>query len=213
MIAVEVLPDMSSSERIILVAAVAVLTASVGIFLFMESVNRSSGAESQTAPEITLEEAIDIALENTKVAAENATVSKRELIYKSDIPEYRIQFSTIEDKDNLLFVCSINGITGDVLNVRKTIASRASSEKEKASDSEMYDDPDQSIGVERVKNIVLSDAGLSADEVSFKSVRLINRNNIMIYIAEFGNEEVDYKFFVDAVTGSVIERRVEYDED
>ena len=104
-------------------------------------------------------------------------------------------------------------MTGDVINVRKTVSSRASSENDGASDTDAYDAPDQFIGVDQVMEIVLSDTGLDRSETEFKAVRLNNRNNIMVYVAEFESGEVDYKFFVDAVTGAVIERRVEYDDE
>ena len=213
MVSVEVLPDMSPGNKILLVTAVAVLTASIGIFVFRNYVATGGNEGLKQTPVINEKQAVEFALETTEVKAENATISKRELIYKKGKPQYKIQFSTLEKNDNVQFICTIDGMTGDVINVRKTVSSRASSENDGASDTDAYDDPDQFIGVDQVMEIVLSDTGLDRSETEFKAVRLNNRNNIMVYVAEFESGEVDYKFFVDAVTGAVIERRVEYDDE
>ena len=216
MVSVEVLSKMRPTSKSVLFIALAIAVAVAGAFVWSYYRSSTDAGRSRLEPLITEDQAISLAMETTEVSADNTTVSKRELIYKGDKPQYRIQFSTNEGKSvTYQFICTIDGLTGDVIKVRKTITSRApsSSKGEKAEDISDYDDPDKFIGVDRVMAIVLEDANLTESEAEFESVKLNNRDEIMVYVAEFSSGDVNYKFFVDAVTGKVIERRVEYDDD
>ncbi len=216
MVSVEVLSEMRPSSKSVLLVALVIAIAVAGVFAWRYYSSSRDAGKSRLEPLITEDQAISLAMETTEVSADDATVSKRELIYKGEKPQYRIQFSTNEGKSvTNQFVVSIDGLTGDVIQVQKTVASGApsSSKGEKAEDKGDYDDPDKFIGVDKVMAIVLEDANLTESEAEFKSVKLNNRDEIMVYVAEFSSGDVDYKFFVDAVTGKVIERRVEYDED
>ena len=63
-----------------------------------------------------------------------------------------------------------------------------------------------------MKSLILSDAGLEDENVTFSSVRLQNKGEKIVYVAEFESGGIQYRFKVDAVTGAVIERKVQYDD-
>lgn len=200
-------------KRILVVAGALFLALVILLVSVSCSAVKSKGSEKAIKPEITEEEAKTAALEKCKVKAEDATITQRKLSSKSGKPVYTIVFMTEKGNDVVTYTCRVDGLTGKAGSVRKTTTSKAESNKdEQAEDIDEYSDPDNFIGVGKVKSLILSDAGLEDEDVTFTSVRLQNKGEKIVYVAEFESNEIRYKFKVDAVTGAVIERKVQYDE-
>lgn len=200
-------------KRILVVAGVLVFTLAVLLVSVSCSVVDKKAVEQTTEPEITEEEAKTAALAKCKVEAEEATITRRELKYRSGKPVYTIVFMTEKGNDVVTYTCSVDGLTGKAGKVKKTTTSKAESNTDdQAEDLDEYSDPDNFIGVRKVKSLILSDAGLEDEDVSFTSVRLQNKGEKIVYVAEFESIGIQYRFKVDAVTGAVIERKVQYDD-
>lgn len=201
------------TKRILVVAGVMAITLAILLVSVSCSAVNKKVPEQTTEPEITEEEAKTAALEKCKVKAEEATITRRELKFKSGKPVYTIVFMTEKGNDVVTYTCRVDGLTGKVGKVRKTTTSKAESNTDdQAEDIDEYSDPDNFIGVRKVKSLILSDAGLEDENVTFSSVRLQNKGEKIVYVAEFESGGIQYRFKVDAVTGAVIERKVQYDD-
>lgn len=69
------------------------------------------------------------------------------------------------------------------------------------------------IGVERAKAIALEDAGLDGKDVQFEKVKLEHEDNLVIYDVEFEYGKIEYDYDLDAVSGAIVDKDVEIDDD
>ena len=67
------------------------------------------------------------------------------------------------------------------------------------------------IGIEKAKEIALSDLGVSAADVVFKKTELDFENRTMVYEIEFVNNNVEYEYVIDALDGEIIYVDREYE--
>ena len=67
------------------------------------------------------------------------------------------------------------------------------------------------IGVEKAKEIALSDLGVTAADVVFKKTELDFENRTMVYEVEFVNNNVEYEYVIDAQNGEIIYVDREYE--
>ncbi|MBE5999526.1 MAG: hypothetical protein E7237_07975 [Sarcina sp.] len=69
------------------------------------------------------------------------------------------------------------------------------------------------ISVDEAKEIALRDAGRREDEVRFSSAKLDNDDGVRVYEIEFYAENLEYDYEIDAVSGRILESKVEEDDD
>ncbi|MDO5337342.1 MAG: PepSY domain-containing protein [Eubacteriales bacterium] len=62
---------------------------------------------------------------------------------------------------------------------------------------------DTLIGVERAKEIVLSDAGLNAEDVSFSKIKFEEDDRVLVYELEFYYERQEFEYTIDAYTEEI----------
>ena len=67
------------------------------------------------------------------------------------------------------------------------------------------------ISLDQAKKTALDHAGLSEDKVKFSSAKLEKHDGQYEYDIEFYNDDMEYEYEIDAVTGEIIESEVDYD--
>ena len=164
-------------------------------------------------PEISLEQAKKAAFKEAKVKEQDAIVNRRRVVIVDGKPVYEICFIKESKHEDTRYDCTVDGLTGKVSKISKQVETKApaniSKEPEKPGDvSEM--DLNDFIGVKRAKTAAVFDSGFAPSEVTFRSVKLVNRGGKMFYVTDFSSSDVDYKFEIDAFTGEVVSREVIY---
>lgn len=164
-------------------------------------------------PEISLEQAKKAAFKEAKVKEQDAIVNRRRVVIVDGEPVYEICFIKESKHEDTRYDCTVDGLTGKVSKISKQVETKApaniSKEPEKPGDvSEM--DLNDFIGVKRAKTAAVFDSGFAPSEVTFRSVKLVNRGGKMFYVTDFSSSDMDYKFEIDAFTGEVVSREVIY---
>ena len=67
----------------------------------------------------------------------------------------------------------------------------------------------QGISREKARSIALSDASLSAADVTFTKTKLDREDGMLVYEIEFVTAAAEYEYEIDAVTGAIRERSIE----
>lgn len=197
---------MKNSKKIFLTMVVVVLCtamlAGCGMAQALDGVIPKIGSKdvAQTSGQyITEQEAQRIALEHANVSEEELSAIRVQLDETGTQPEYEVEFYA-QGKE---FDYDIDAVTGRVNAC--DFDAEYSIVPEQASDD--Y------IGEEKAQQIALENAGKSADEVTFVTVKLEKDDGVWRYDVEFyaGNEEFDYE--IDAVSGSILssDREIEND--
>ena len=164
-------------------------------------------------PEISLEQAKEAAFKEAKVKEQNAIVNRRRVVIVDGKPVDEICFIKESKHEDTRYDCTVDGLTGKVSKISKQVETKApaniSKEPEKPGDvSEM--DLNDFIGVKRAKTAAVFDSGFAPSEVTFRSVKLVNRSGKMFYVTDFSSSDMDYEFEIDAFTGEVVSREVVY---
>ena len=166
----------------------------------------AAGSENK----ITKAKAKEIALAHAGVSASKATFVQAKLDSEDGVQVYEVEFysgSTEYDYE-------INAKTGEILSFDKdiedfTIPKKAadSSDAAQAKPSSDY------IGVDKAKSIALNNAGLSASSVTFTKAKLDREDGIRVYEIEFYTDTKEYDYEINAKTGKILDKDVEYIED
>lgn len=78
------------------------------------------------------------------------------------------------------------------------------SEEKTDSEKELSQNADTVIGLERAKEVVLSDAGLDAADVSFSKIKFEEDDRVLVYEIEFYRDREEFEYTIDAYTGEVL---------
>ena len=166
-----------------------------------------------TEPEISLEQAKEAAFKEAKVKEQDAIVNRRRVVIVDGKPVYEICFIKESKHEDTRYDCTVDGLTGKVSRISKQVETKApaniSKEPEKSGDGSKMDLNDF-IGVKKAKTAAVFDSGFAPSEVTFRSVKLVNRGGKMFYVTDFSSSDMDYKFEIDAFTGEVVSREVVY---
>lgn len=175
---------------------------------FSEGVSRKG-----EVPEISVGQAKAAALSDAEVKSSEVTFKRRNLEYEGKKPYYRIEFEKVAGNDTDVYTYIVDGLNGSVERKDKRVKSFAyvpeSPEDVKTGHPE---ENEKYIGVEKAKKHALSDTGLEHDDVTFTSVKLLNDSGRMIYQTQFESMGIKYDFDIDALTGKVLKREVEYND-
>ena len=71
----------------------------------------------------------------------------------------------------------------------------------------------EQVSLDRAKEISLQDAGLKESEVMFTNVKLTLDDGVQVYEVEFTYNGAEYEYEIDAATGVIHEKDVDYDDD
>ncbi len=146
---------------------------------------------------IGVDRAKEIALRDANVTAGKATFTKTKLDSDERVPKYDIEFRTSDKK----YDYEINAANGNIIEKDIEVLQSQSS----GNTSNSY------IGVDRAKEIALSNAGLSASDVRFKKAELDRDDGRYEYELEFVSGLIEYEYTIDAVSGKILEHDKDYD--
>ena len=83
-------------------------------------------------------------------------------------------------------------------SLKDSLKEAADSNKESAGNK------DTLIGLEKAKEIALSDAGLDAAKVSFSKIKFEKDNHEVVYEVEFYQDRDEFEYTIDAYSGEVL---------
>ncbi len=169
-------------------------------------------AESKLEPVVSIKDAKTVALEDAGVDPEETLVTRRKLSEDAGVPVYLICFTTWTDNRTVRYEYDIDGNSGDILDSRKKTQSFSSARIENETKVSDYKTAADFIGVVRAKALVLEDTGLKKDETEFRTMRLEVREKRALYVTEFYSMGITYMFHIDAVTGKVLSREVQFND-
>ena len=155
---------------------------------------------AQTASDatITLDEAKTIALSDAGLSASDVTFTKDRLDYDDGVAVYELEFYTSDKEYDYDILVSDGRIISRDIEARRTAAQQPA---QTASDA--------TITLDEAKTIALSDAGLSASDVTFTKDRLDYDDGMAVYELEFYTSTTEYDYDVSATSGNIISRESE----
>lgn len=166
----------------------------------------AAGSENK----ITKAKAKEIALTHAGVSASKATFVQAKLDSEDGVQVYEVEFysgSTEYDYE-------INAKTGEILSFDKDIEDFTIPKKPADSSDAAQTKPSSDyIGVDKAKSIALNNAGLSASSVTFTKAKLDREDGIRVYEIEFYTDTKEYDYEINAKTGKILDKDVEYIED
>lgn len=200
---------------------IAVMTVAILALLMAIAAMLLERGEADARPrkaKVSAEKAVDEALFVAKIKKSDATVIKKKLVGDDKKSSYQIEFYTNDGKEVVNYEYSVDAETGKVLGDRKMVRNTVNVTKKKNSGASEENTSEQGsaknyIGVERAKMRVLDNAGFTEDEIELISVMLKNRDQKSYYDVEFESEDIFYDFEIDAISGKILRRQVEYPDD
>lgn len=154
--------------------------------------NNSAGnmMNGQTAS-ISIDEAKKIALNHAGKKEAEVTIEKTKQDRENGRVIYEIEFFD----DNYEYDYEID-TQGNILKSEKDVNDNFTSDStEKGANH---------IGVDRAKEIALSDAKLSAKDVVFQKVKLEKEDGTTVYEIEFRHNNVEYEYEINALNGKIV---------
>ena len=174
---------------------------------------------------ITLDMAKKVALTDAQVNIAEAVFHKEELITEHETSIYHIAFSTLTHQ----YDYQMNGVTGEIIKksseplsnnnqptenptVDVQIKEEPQTESSSAADiNENVSDKVRFISVDEAKNIAVSHAGLTINQVRFSKAKFEKDNDRVEYEIEFHIGETEYEYVIDAVSGAILEYDIDED--
>lgn len=154
--------------------------------------------------QISLDEAIDIAVTDAKVLRESAKFTETKTDKSETVPHYDIEFVAGSKEYDYEIALS----DGKILK-RETEESAFSANKSDKTETNKVG----YIGVDAAKAAALKKASLSSSQVRFKEAKLDFDGGTAHYDIEFTSGSCEYEFEIDAVTGDTVKYQKEYDND
>ena len=154
--------------------------------------------------QISLDEAIDIAVADAKVLRESAKFTETKADKSETVPHYDIEFVAGSKEYDYEIALS----DGKILK-RETEESAFSANKSDKTETNKVG----YIGVDAAKAAALKKASLSSSQVRFKEAKLDFDGGTAHYDIEFTSGSCEYEFEIDAVTGDTVKYQKEYDND
>ena len=156
-----------------------------------------------------MEKSIEIALDNAEL--EENQVHNLNSIYsnKGTSPVYEIYF----ESDSHKFSYTINAHSGEILRFSKNqVDVSAPSDNNNVENDNSADNPNTSpalIDIETAKSIVLLDAKLDINQVSFTKSKLDKDDALYIYEIEFDYKSLSYEYEIDAYSGAILDKEID----
>lgn len=154
--------------------------------------------------QISLDEAIDIAVTDAKVLRESAKFTETKADKSETVPHYDIEFVAGSKEYDYEIALS----DGKILK-REAEESAFSANKSAKTETNKVG----YIGVDAAKTAALKKASLSSSQVKFKEAKLDFDGGTAHYDIEFISGSCEYEFEIDAVTGDTVKYQKEYDND
>ena len=159
---------------------------------------------TQTAGEITVEDAKAIALDHAGVKAADATFIQAKRDYENGRSVYEIEFVVASGNAYMEYDYDIATADGSIVSFDYDIEGYTAPITAQPGTTQTTG----SITVEEAKTIALNHAGLAADAVTFVKAKQDYDDGRLVYEIEFvttsGNGYLEYDYEIDAATGNIL---------
>ena len=164
----------------------------------------STSAAINSAKNISVEDAKQIAFAHAKIAQSGVTFIKAKLDTEDGRQVYDIEFYS----GNTEYDYEIDAISGEIVSndmdienytIPAQTAPAATTAAQPKSNNASGD-----IGIEKANEIAISHAGLSSGSVSFVKAKIDTEDGVKVYDIEFYSGNVEYDYEINAATGAVV---------
>ena len=175
----------------------------------VETLNKATNTDT-TAASITLEEAKTKALSDAGVKESNVTFTKTESKTDDGQEVYEIDFRDSTKKYD--YTIAKNG--GKILEKEseKLSTNQSSSTTSSSSSSSTTNNNSSTsnlLGKDKVKSIVLADAGVASTDAEFTKIKLEYEDGVQVYDVKFVTSSMEYEYEIHAKDGTIRERSSE----
>ena len=175
----------------------------------VETLNKATNTDT-TAASITLEEAKTKALSDAGVKESNVTFTKTESKTDDGQEVYEIDFRDSTKKYD--YTIAKNG--GKILEKEseKLSTNQSSSTTSSSSSSSTTNNNSSTsnlLGKDKVKSIVLADAGVASTDAEFTKIKLEYEDGVQVYDVKFVTSSMEYEYEIHAKDGTIHERSSE----
>ncbi|MCC8099217.1 MAG: PepSY domain-containing protein, partial [Clostridiales bacterium] len=167
---------------------------------------------TETADQLTLDEAKAVALADAEAAEADVTYTKAKLDTDDGVAVYDIEFYTATQE----YEYEINAATGAIVdksveNIQTATGNTdtGSTSNSGATDSTGNTASASYIGVDKAKTIALSDAGVTASDATFTAAKQDKDDGVVVYDIEFYTSAKEYEYEINATTGAILDKDVE----
>lgn len=136
---------------------------------------------------------------HTKAERENGE-SVYEVSFTVDGVEYEY---LIREEDGSILEWEIDG-----RDIGDAVAEESLKQDAKGTEESGTESPQQAdtlIGLERAREIAVSDAGLNMEDVSFSKIKFEKDDHKVVYEVEFYQDREEFEYKIDAVSGEILE--------
>ena len=156
----------------------------------------STSAAINSAKNISIEDAKQIAFAHAKIAQSGVTFIKAKLDTEDGRQVYDIEFYS----GNTEYDYEIDAISGEIVSSDMDIENYTIPDQTAAQPNNTAGD----IGIEKAKEIAMSHAGVSPGSVSFVKAKLDTEDGVKVYDIEFYSGNVEYDYEINAATGAIV---------
>ena len=163
-----------------------------------------TSAAINSAKNISIEDAKQIAFAHAKIAQSGVTFIKAKLDTEDGRQVYDIEFYS----GNTEYDYEIDAISGEIVSSdmdieNYTIPDQTAPEAITAAQPKS-NNASGDIGIEKANEIAISHAGLSSGSVSFVKAKLDTEDGVKVYDIEFYSGNVEYDYEINAATGAIV---------
>ena len=181
----------------------ATLIIGMGVSLVGCGNSTNSNMKNQLAPNITIEQAKEIALKHSNLTSDEVSFIKAEKDMDNGIEKYDIEFYY----NNTEYDYEINAANGEIISYDHDVENY-NIQSPQQSNSQPQNNQQQTntsnISVDKAKEIALNHAGLAANQVSFVKAEKDMDDGIEKYDIEFYYNNREYNYEINANNGSIM---------
>ena len=173
------------------------------IIINMSLVGCNNSTTNRDNERITVEEAKEIALNNANLTSDKVSFIRTEFDSENGIEKYDIEFNY----GNKEYDYEINAIDGKIIGYDEDIEDYNINNNQGTNNITENQQPivgTTEITVDQAKEIALSNANLTSDQVSFIRSEVDTDNGIKKYEIEFNYNGKEYNYEIDAGTGNIL---------
>lgn len=161
--------------------------------------NGSGQPQPADNPVNTMDSAKTIALADAGLAETDVTFTKEKLDWDNGVAVYDIDFYSAD----MEYEYEINAATGIIMDKSAELLGNPNSAPAGAGSL---------LDADRAKEIAVTHAGFTLEDVFFTKVKLEEEDGRMEYEIEFYKDRIEYEYKIDASTGSILEYESDYDD-
>ena len=177
----------------------------------VEALNKATNTDA--AASITLEEAKTKALSDAGVKESDVTFTKTESKTDDGQEVYEIDFRDSTKKYDYTIVKNGGKIIekeSERLSTNQSSSTTSSANSNKTNNTANNNSSTSNLlGKEKVKSIVLSDAGVASTDAEFTKIKLEYEDGVQVYDVKFMTSSMEYEYEIHAKDGTIRERSSE----